>query len=283
MRKLNEIHLKYVDDLTMAEAINLPEQLVKVPASLRPQPDCFHARTGHSLPAQNSKVFKQLVKTQSQAEQNQMKLNFKKTKLITFNPCRTIDFMPEISIDGNELEVVDEIRLLGIILRSDMKWISNTKNMIQKANKRLWILRRLKSLGAGTDDLVEVYTKQIRCVLELAVPAWQGGISQAERTDLERVQKSASHIILGDLYTSYKCALKDLNLDSLESRRNKLTLKFALTSEKNQKFKSWFKTATKSVYTRSKLMKYFDVKANHNRFERSPLSFITKMLNLHHK
>ena len=191
--------------------------------------------------------------------------------------------MPEISIDGNELEVVDEIRLLGIILRSDMKWISNTKNMIQKANKRLWILRRLKSLGAGTDDLVEVYTKQIRCVLELAVPAWQGGISQAERTDLERVQKSASHIILGDLYTSYKCALKDLNLDSLESRRNKLTLKFALKSEKNQKFKSWFKTATKSVYTRSKLMKYFDVKANHNRFERSPLSFITKILNLHHK
>ena len=164
--------------------------------------------------------------------------------------------MPEISIDGNELEVVDEIRLLGIILRSDMKWISNTKNMIQKANKRLWILRRLKSLGAGTDDLVEVYTKQIRCVLELAVPAWQGGISQAERTDLERVQKSASHIILGDFYTSYKCALKDLNLDSLE---------------------------TKSVYTRSKLMKYFDVKANHNRFERSPLSFITKILNLHHK
>ena len=78
MRTANEIHLKYVDDLTMAEAINLPEQLVKVPASLRPQPDCFHARTGHSLPAQNSKVFKQLVKTQSQAEQNQMKLNFKK-------------------------------------------------------------------------------------------------------------------------------------------------------------------------------------------------------------
>ena len=130
MRTANEIHLKYVDDLTMAEAINLPEQLVKVPASLRPQPDCFHARTGHSLPAQNSKVFKQLVKTQSQAEQNQMTLNFKKTKLITFNPCRTIDFMPEITIDGSTLEVVDEIRLLGTILRSDMKWI-------KKANKRL--------------------------------------------------------------------------------------------------------------------------------------------------
>ena len=75
-----------------------------------------------------------------------MKLNYKKTKVIVFNPCRSIDFMPEISIDDHELEVVDEIRLLGLILRSDMKWTSNTENMVKKANKRLWMLRRLKNL-----------------------------------------------------------------------------------------------------------------------------------------
>ena len=33
MKNLNQIHLKFVDDLTLAEAINLPEQLVKVPGS----------------------------------------------------------------------------------------------------------------------------------------------------------------------------------------------------------------------------------------------------------
>ena len=283
MKVVNEIHLKYVDDLTMAEAINLPKQLVKVPANERPQPDHYHARTGHALPAENSRVYKQLQKTQTQTEQNEMRLNFKKTKLITFNPCTTIDFMPEISLDGHDLEVVDEIRLLGIILRSDMKWISNTKNMITKANKRLWILRRLKFLGADQDDLLEVYTKQIRCILELAVPSWQGGISQAEKTDLERVQKTACHIILGDAYFYYKSAIKTLNLDSLEDRRNKLTLKFALKSEKNLKFKAWFKLAAKTVKTRSRLMKYCDVRANCTRFERSPLSFMTKLLNLHHK
>ena len=56
--------------------------------------------------------------------------------------------MPETNLDEHELEVVDEIRLLGLILRSDMKWTSNTENMITKANKRLWMLRRLKNLGA---------------------------------------------------------------------------------------------------------------------------------------
>ena len=125
--------------------------------------------------------------------------------------------------------------------------------------------------------------KLLRCILELAVPAWQGGISQAEKTDLERVQKTACHIILGDAYFYYKNAIKSLNLDSLEDRRNKLTLKFALKSEKNLKFKAWFKLAAKTVKTRSKPMKYCDVRTNFTRFERSPLSFMTKLLNMHHK
>ena len=136
MKIANEIHLKYVDDLTLAEAINLPEKLVKVPVNQRPQPDSYHARTGHALPLKNSKVFNQLKKTEVYAKNNEMKLNYNKTKIIVFNPCRNIDFMPEMTIDDHELEVVDEIRLLGLIIRSDMKWISNTKNMIAKANKR---------------------------------------------------------------------------------------------------------------------------------------------------
>ena len=60
MKRVNEIHLKYVDDLTLAEAINLPEKLVVVPEDVRPLPDLFHAKTGHVMPNQeeNSRVFK---------------------------------------------------------------------------------------------------------------------------------------------------------------------------------------------------------------------------------
>ena len=56
MKTVNEIHLKYVDDLTLAEAINLPKQLKSVPDSVRPLPDNFYARTGHVLPLENSNV-----------------------------------------------------------------------------------------------------------------------------------------------------------------------------------------------------------------------------------
>ena len=58
MKAANQIHLKYVDDLTMAEAINLPQQLESVPVRLRPQPDSYHARTGHVFPMKIVKFIK---------------------------------------------------------------------------------------------------------------------------------------------------------------------------------------------------------------------------------
>ena len=47
-----------------------------------------------------------------------MRLNYKKTKVMLFNPCRKIDFMPELRIGYHELDIVDEIRLVGLVIRS---------------------------------------------------------------------------------------------------------------------------------------------------------------------
>ena len=65
MKNINEIHLKYVDDLTLAEAINLPTKLVSVPEEVRPMPDMYHARTGHVMPDRevHSRVLQQLRRT----------------------------------------------------------------------------------------------------------------------------------------------------------------------------------------------------------------------------
>ena len=73
IRKINEMHLKYVDDLSLVEAVTLKEQLTEVPIEQRPQPDNFHARTGHTLKPENSKVFSELEKTKMYAVKNGMK------------------------------------------------------------------------------------------------------------------------------------------------------------------------------------------------------------------
>ena len=191
--------------------------------------------------------------------------------------------MPLLQLEKSELEVVEELKLLGIILRSDLKWSSNTEYIVKKANSRLWQIRRLKNLGADADNLLDVFIKQVRSVLELAVPAWQSSITQADKIDIERVQRSALHIVLGNEYVSYKLALQKFNLDTLEQRRVKLCLTFAKKAEEHPKHHNWFKLNDNTVNTRQYKMKYCDVKARLTRFKNSPLSYLTRILNEHHK
>ena len=51
-----------------------------------------------------------------------MKLNLKKTKLMLFNPCRIRDFMPEFHVGQARIDLVEETKLLGVIIRSDLSW-----------------------------------------------------------------------------------------------------------------------------------------------------------------
>ena len=127
-----------------------------------------------------------------------------------------------------------------------------------------------------------MYSKQVRSVLELSVPAWQGSLTLGEKTELERVQKCAAHIILGSQYTSYSNALQELGLETLENRRMKLCLKFALKAEKSPKYSSWFTPFKKARDTRAIPPKYSNVRASHWRLEKGPISFLTNLLNKHY-
>ena len=114
---------------------------------------------------------------------------------------------------------------MGVIVRSDMKWNSNTDDIVKRASNKLWLIRRLKGIDAQPEELVDMFIKQCRSILEFAAPAWHGAITMTERQDIERVHKGAPHIILADKYDSYRNALKVTNLETLETRRDRLCLK----------------------------------------------------------
>ena len=73
LKEMNVIHLKYVDDLALAEAIDMKAQLTHTPVDVRTQPDQYRARTGHNLDSNTSKIQEQLKKTQVYAKNNGMK------------------------------------------------------------------------------------------------------------------------------------------------------------------------------------------------------------------
>ena len=154
LRAANQIHLKFVDDLTVAESLILKDNVYSVPD--RPLPDDFRCRTGHALKTENSAVYKEVNNIKEYAAANDMKLNLRKTKFMLFNQCKSIDFMPALNIDGADIELVEEMKLLGVIITSDMKFSRNTEYIVERGYKRVWMLRRLKNLGASDYQLVDV-------------------------------------------------------------------------------------------------------------------------------
>ena len=129
---------------------------------------------------------------------------------------------------------------MGVQVRSDLSWSSNTVKICQAAYSRLWMLRRLKPLGATEAELLDIYDKQVRCMVEFATPVWTSGLTQAESNQIERIQKAAFAIILDTKYTSYSRALACLNRTTLSTRRKELNLKFAKKCLANDKYKNWF-------------------------------------------
>ena len=241
----------------------------------------YRARTGHVFPTERSKMFNQLLETEKYARENHMKMNYSKTKRMIFNPCKSKDFMPVMELGGQQLELVEQTRLLGLTIRSDLKWSSNTSDIVSRAANKLWLIRRLKKLGANTEELVDLYVKYSRSILEFAVPIWHGGITTVERNNIERVQKMALYIILGDGYSNYENALETVKLETLEVRRTKLCLNFARKAEKDQKYRHWFRERPINN-TRQPTEKYWGPVARTKRLKQSAIPYLTSLLNRHH-
>ena len=162
------------------------------------------------------------------------------------------------------------------MLSSNMKWDENIEYIRSKAMKKLWMLRRIRELGGSTQDMLDVYILKIRCLAEIACPAWNGSITVKHSNILERIQKSAMRIILGQNYKSYKNALKKLDLKSLAERRKDICLTFAKKASKSSKYQAWFKR------TKWKLrdnVQFLLPKTSTVRYKKSPLIYLTNLLN----
>ena len=169
-KPIKQCKVKWIDDMTLCNAVDLKRSLVPEdrPVS-RPLP--FHLRTEHKLPGEQNKMQDELIKLSRYADNHLMAINRTKTKAMLCNTRTKWDFEPELSLDGvNNLEIVEELKIQKI--RNNMKTCSNTAYITAKAYKRMWLIRRLKALGASTTQLLDCLQKQVLSVLWLGAPAW---------------------------------------------------------------------------------------------------------------
>ena len=143
-----------------------------------------------------------------------------------------IDFATRLSINNTVLEQKHVAKLLGVWIEDNMSWSRNCKELSVKAYSRLSMLTKLKYVGVGMEDLIDVYKLFIRSCLEYCSVAFHSSLTVDQTEKLERIQKTCLKVILGDMYITYNIALEMCQLETLSSRRQKRCLNFSLKSLK---------------------------------------------------
>ena len=113
---------------------------------------------------------------------------------------------------------------------------------------------------------------------------WNSSLSEKNCSDLERVQKSAVKIIMGQHYKSYEDSLLELGMESLKIRREKLSLKFARKCVANEKTKHMFPLKKKRHQMKTRDQEIYKVQyAKTERLKNSPIIYMQRLLNKYHK
>ena len=213
-----------------------------------------------------------------------MKLNEKKTKQIIFNFNRDKQFTTEVKLKGESLEIVEEVKLLGVIIDKELKWDKNTKYLVEKANKKMRMLHLASKFTRNREHLIQIYKTFIRCNLEFSSNVWHSSLTKENRQDLERIQKAALRVILKSDYENYEKALEMSGLQSLDDRRDVMSLRFAKNCLRNTNFSKLFpKNKLKHDMKKRNTSKYVVKRANTERLKRSSIPFMQNQLNSDNK
>ena len=260
---------KFVDDLTILEIINL----VSVGISAYNFKTHVASDIGidqYFISPQNLESNQYLKKISEWTDSKRMKLNGEKSSLMIFNETKNYQVTTRLELENSFLNILEDTKLLGVVISADLTWRKNTKRIVQKSYQRIIILKKLFEFNVPEVDLLNIYILFIRSMLEQSCVVWHSSITQEEETDLERVQKVCLKIILKEKYETYEKALERTKLEKLVDRRTKLCLKFAKKCTENEDTKSMFpiNPSLHSMETR-KHEKYYVQKSKTERLAKS--------------
>ena len=270
---------KFVDDLSFLEII----YLLNVGLSTYN----VHREVPSDIPTHNQFIESRNLKTQAQLNEiekwtknQKMKLNEKKTKTMIFNFSKKHQFTTRLQVNSVNIDIVKEAKLLGVILTDKLTWDKNTNELVRKAFMRMKLLNTAAGFTKSKQDLKSIYLTFIRSVLEQSAVVWHSSLVKRNINDLERVQKAAVRVIMGRQFTNYKKSLQELNLETLEKRRETLCLKFAKNCLKNEKLKDMFPLKKRKHKMKKRNENKYEMKKNRTkRLKMSALPYMRKLLN----
>ena len=160
-----EDRYKYFDDLTVVEVINL----LNIGLSTARVKDTVPS----DLPEHNQLIDSKHLKSQKYLDSinqwtvdNLMELNEKKSNAMIFNFSKNHQFTTNLRLKNKNLGIINETKLLGLILTSDLRWDKNVDYLVKDANRRMVMLHAASKFVNDRRILTQLYYTHIRCRLE---------------------------------------------------------------------------------------------------------------------
>ena len=282
-RNTSSCTVKYIDDASHAVAVDLKKSLIQLDLSDRPLPLQYHEHTGFILNPEMNQMQQDLDLLKRFTDQNLMVINQKKTQIMCVNFRTSRKFPPIFSIgDRKQLDIVNQTKLVGIIVSDDLRWSAHVEYTCTKASKKIWQLRRMKTLNLEHTILLDYYCKEIRSILEFGVAVWSSCITVRSSDAIERIQKICVNIILCDVNWEipYEVGCTLLGIEPLKYRRVDVCIKFIQKASCDPRHSDLFSLNDSSINTRQEKLTYREFPYRTDRFYNSPLCYLTRLLNL---
>ncbi len=94
---------------------------------------------------------------------------------------------------------VNSFKFLCVHITEDLTWSAHTDAVLKKAHQRLFFLRWLRKFGTSPSILRSFYTCTVESILTGYITAWFGNSTAGNHKALQRVVRTARHIVGGEL------------------------------------------------------------------------------------
>ena len=207
-----------------------------------------------------------------------MRVNSTKTQLLCVSANNTSDVSSYIKHGANKITSGEELKILGFKFGRSPTVKVHVEYMLQKARRKLWTLRHVRRAGLCEEDMLQIFNTVVRPVVEYAVPTYHPMLTGEMRDAIESIQKRASKIIFG-WNADYDELVKSGRIETLQARRDKLTLNFARKASKDERFKHWFPERNMNGVELRNVKKYKETFARTDRLWKSPIFHMRRLLN----
>ena len=144
--------------------------------------------------SQHSDIQEELTQFTAWCDTNHLTINELKTKEMLFSNLRHNPSPPPATVHYKEIERVCEYRYLGTILTSKLSFTLNTDCIVKKANKRLYIMRKLSALRVKPETIKLAYAAFIESILTFHLHIIYGHLSGDCKKRLKHVIKTAHRL-----------------------------------------------------------------------------------------